>query len=113
LVPRFPANDFPQSGRLNKVLVCDVTGVSDDFSNPLLMLRVQADCLGLDSLDFGIEFGRLETGIDVVGVSAIVAVESHLAVSLEWAVHGDLGRVSRELLVVHAESIAGSVGVGE
>lgn len=90
-----------------------MTGVSGDLSNPLFVLRVQADCLGLDSLNFGIEFGRLETGIDVVGISAVVTIESHLAISLEWAVHGDLGRVSRELLVVHAEAVAGSVGVGE
>jgi hypothetical protein len=98
---------------LNKVVVRDMTGVSDHFSDPLLMLCVQADCLRLDSLDFGVELGRLECGIDVVGVSAVVVIESHLAVSLEWAVHGDLRSVGWELLVVDAEAVAGGVGVGE
>lgn len=113
MVSSFPAKDLPQSSRLYKVVVRDVTGVSGHFSNPLLMLRVQADCLRLDSLDFRIKLGRLECGIDVVGISAVVPIESHLTVSLERAVHGDLGCVGRELLVVDAEAIAGGVGVGE
>lgn len=110
---RFPTKDLPQSSRLNKVLVGDVARVSGDFSNPLLMLCVQAQCLGFDPLDLGIVFGRLESGVDVVRISTVIVIESHLAVSLEWAVHWDLGCVSRELLIVHTEAIAGSVGVGE
>jgi hypothetical protein len=112
-VSRFPPNNLPQTSRLNKVVVRDMTSVSGHFPDPLLMLRMQADCLRLDSLDFRIELGRLECGIDVVGISAVVVIESHLAISLERAIHGGLGRVGGELLVVDAEAIAGGVGVGE
>ena len=77
------------------------------------MLCVQGQCCRVSSLHFLVEHGGLDGGANVVWVSAVVVVEPHLSASLERTVNLDLGCVGGELLVVHAESVTGRVGVCE
>lgn len=110
---RLTTNDTPQSSRLHEIIVRDMAGVVRDFTDPFLVFRVQGQRLGLDAFDLWVELGRLKRGVDVVWIAAVIAVESHLAISLEGRVYLDLGCVGWELLVVYAEAVPCCVGVGE
>jgi hypothetical protein len=83
----------------------DLAEVSDSIANKCVVNLVEGNGPLLE--------GRRSYGADVVGSAALV-VEGHLSVSLEVAdLEGSKALVDRELLVISADSVSVSIGVGE
>lgn len=113
LVPWITANDIPQSSRLDEIVVLNAAAIGCDFTNPLLVLSVQAQRLRADSFDLGVEFGRLKRGIYVVWITTVVVVKSHFSISLERTVYRNLSCVSWKLLVVDTKSVASCIRISK
>lgn len=110
---RLLPDHIPKSSRLDEVVVGYLTREVADLADPFLMLGHRAKRLRMTSLNIMVELCRLERRADVVRVTAVVIVDSHLAVALEWAVYRRFGCVCSELLVVNAETVTSRVGVRE
>lgn len=104
-------NDLPQLCGLHKVLILDLAGVGSNVPGPFFVFRMQSQRGCAHSLLVLVKFGRLDRGANVVGVSPVVIVKSHGSIALEGTVDLHFGGVGRELLVVHAETVAGCIGV--
>ena len=102
LLALLPAEDFPQHTRLHKVLVCDRELLCDSGTSPFLVLLA-----GLDGL-----VGHVAVGRWIVGVGAVVAVDSHDAIALV-RVESAERLVNRNLLVIDAEAVAVGIGIGK
>jgi hypothetical protein len=104
-------NNLPQLRGLHKVLVLDLASEGSDVPSPFLVFRVQSQRGCAHALPVLVKLGRLDRRANVVGISAVVVVESHGSVALEGTVNLHFCGVGRELLVVHAETVAGCIGV--
>jgi hypothetical protein len=113
LVPWFLADNFPQTGRLDEIIIGDMGLKIGHFSHPLLMLCKHTHPISSCALHLLVESSRLKGRANVVRVAAVVVVEPHRAISLVRTVHRRLGGIGWELLVVDSEAIPGCIGVGE
>ena len=106
-------NNLPQLCGLHKVLVLDLASVGSDVPSPFLVFRVQSQRGCAHALPVLVKLGRLNRRANVVGILAVVVGEVHEAVALERTVDGLFGCVGWQHLVIGAETVAGSVWVGE
>ena len=108
-------HELPQPRRLLKVLVRDFRGERNrhprgclvECADALILSRARSFLAALLKLQ------GFDAGPHIVRIVAVVGCKIHEAVALNGAVDLALSGISREELVVDAESVAGGVGVGK